>query len=204
VSWLLDTRALRGPRADTIGPGRLVLVVGPSGAGKDTLIQGARAACASDATVVFPRRVVTRPSSGAEEHDTADLGAFNQAVADGAFALWWDAHGNRYGIPASIDDDIRAGRTVVCNVSRTVVGLARRRYACVAAVLITAPEQILEARLGSRKRPSDGSLVHRIARSVEFERCFEPDIVISNVSKPAVGVRRLLNVIRDPGIFVIY
>ena len=116
MSWIVDTRAFLSARRDLIGPGRLVLVVGPSGAGKDTLIAGARAACADDASVVFPRRVVTRPSSAAEDHDTMATDEFTQAVADGAFALWWEAHGNRYGIPSAIDDDIRAGRTVVCNV----------------------------------------------------------------------------------------
>lgn len=44
-----------------IGPGRLVLVVGPSGAGKDTVLTLARDACRG--TVLFPRRVVTRPAS---------------------------------------------------------------------------------------------------------------------------------------------
>ena len=121
MNWLLDIRAMTGAHPGRIGPGRLVLVVGPSGAGKDTLIQGARESCANDPSVVFPKRVVTRPSSSAEDHDTMSDAAFTAAVADGAFALWWGAHGNQYGIPASIDADIRAGKTVVCNVSRTIV-----------------------------------------------------------------------------------
>ena len=204
MSWFIDTRALKRPRLEMIGPGRLILVVGPSGAGKDTLIQGARVACEGDATVVFPRRVVTRPSSASEDHDTVDPAAFNQALADDAFALWWDAHGHRYGIPASIEDDIRSSRTVVCNVSRTIVDLARRQYAFVAVVLITAPEAILEARLANRERPSDGILAQRMARSARLDQSCKPDFVIRNVGKPIVGIRRLLNVIRDPGIVVIY
>jgi ribose 1,5-bisphosphokinase len=69
--------------------------------------------------------------------------AFDQAAADGAFALWWAAHGLRYGIPVAIDDDLHAGRTVVCNLSRTVIGGARKRYANVTAVLVTAPQEVL-------------------------------------------------------------
>jgi ribose 1,5-bisphosphokinase len=203
MSWIVDTRAFLSPRRDLIGPGRLVLVVGPSGAGKDTLIAGARAACADDASVVFPRRVVTRPSSAAEDHDTMAVDKFTQAVADGAFALWWEAHGNRYGIPSTVDDDIRADRTIACNASRTIISLARRRYAFVTVVLVTAPQSVLEQRLACRERPSDGSLNNRINRSVEIGPDIGAEVVIRNVGKPEIGVRRMLNAIRDSAIFVV-
>ena len=197
----METRALMKLQTGLLGPGRLVLVVGPSGAGKDTLINGARLECEDDSTVVFPRRVVTRPPSVYEDHETVDLETFNRGVADRKFALWWDAHGHRYGVPIFIDDDIRSGRTVICNVSRTVVDVARRQYAHVAVVLITAPQHILEARLATRERPSDGDLAGRIARSVQVKETGQPDFVIRNVARPTVGVRRLLNVIRDGGLF---
>ncbi len=74
-------------RSGLVGPGRLVLVVGPSGAGKDTLIAGARAACREDATVVFPRRVVTRPASSFEDNDFVSKSAFEQAAGEGRVCL---------------------------------------------------------------------------------------------------------------------
>ena len=203
MSWVIDTRAAANVRPGSIGPGRLVLVVGPSGAGKDTLIDGARAACHGDGNVVFPRRVVTRPPSASEDNDSIAEADFNGAVAEGAFALWWEAHGNRYGIPSSIDGDIRCGRTVVCNVSRTVVGAARLRYSQVAVVLVTAPAKILQARLAVRGRASDGTIEGRVQRSMDIQQC-DADFVVRNVGRREVGVRRLVNAIRDSGFYVIY
>jgi ribose 1,5-bisphosphokinase len=204
VSWLVDLRRYARPQPGQIGPGRLVLVVGPSGAGKDTLIAGARAACTDDPTVVFPRRAITRLSTASEDHDTLSKEAFGEAIAAGDFALWWEAHGHRYGIPSSIDADIRSGRIVVCNVSRTVLGLARQRYASVTVVLVTAPQKVLETRLAGRARTSDGNVADRIGRSAQMQMNVEPDVEIQNVGRVEIGVRRLLNAIRDPGIFVAY
>lgn len=191
-----DSQAAAAPPRQAIGPGRLVLVVGPSGAGKDTLIAGARVASAGDGSLVFPRRVVTRPSSAAEDHDTLDASAFERAVGDAAFALWWHAHGNSYGIPASVDVDIRLGRTVVCNVSRTIIARARQRYRHVLVIAITAPEDVLRSRLALRQRLGDGSIAQRIGRSATVEPLFEADVTIANVGKPEAGVRRLLRAIR--------
>ena len=167
MNWLTQfSRGLARSLAPAgIGPGRLVLVVGPSGAGKDTLIARARLICRDD-RVVFPRRVITRAASAAEDNDTLSDEAFDNALAGGAFALAWNAHGLKYGIPRSIDADIRQDRIVVCNVSRTVVADARARYAHVTAVLITAPPELLAARLKQRARPSDGAIEQRVRRKV--------------------------------------
>jgi len=111
--------------SELIGPGRLVLVVGPSGAGKDTVIAGAKAACAADSTFVFPRRVVTRPASDAEDHDTLEDAEFKRAVRKRMFAFWWEAHGHKYAIPRAAENEIRAGRVVISNVSRGIVAQMR-------------------------------------------------------------------------------
>jgi ribose 1,5-bisphosphokinase len=204
MTWLVDLRTAASACPGTIGPGRLVLVVGPSGAGKDTLIEGAREECRGDPSIVFPRRVVTRPPSQAESNEWLAEPDFARAVAAGAFALWWDAHGHRYGIPICIDEDIRRGRTIVCNVSRTIIETARRRYAHVSVVLVTAPPDILQARLEARRRQSDGNVAARIQRSAIIEPCADADFVIHNIARPTVGVRRLVNAIRDPGVVVIW
>jgi ribose 1,5-bisphosphokinase len=174
-----------------IGPGRLLLVVGPSGAGKDTLIDLARAALKHDPSVIFARRVVTRAANAAEAHDVMSDEDFERAARAGAFALTWDAHDLRYGIPAAIDADIRAGRTVVANVSRAIVAQARRRYADVRVVLVTAPPEILAARLAARARGSDGDLARRLARGDAFAD-FAADCVIDNVGTPETGAAALM------------
>ena len=178
-----------------IGPGRFVLIVGPSGAGKDTLIAGARAACADAANVAFPRRVVTRAISDAEDHDSLDVADFNRAVKDGKFALWWEAHGHKYGIPCSVDVAIRAGGVVVTNVSRAIVSAVRRRYAHVETVLVTAPLEVLTSRLTRRLRGTDGSVIERVKRNDLYNN-FRADHVIETTGALELAVQQLLQVIR--------
>ncbi len=188
------SEALTIPETNTgaIGPGKLVLVVGPSGAGKDTLLGLARAGCADDPKIVFARRVVTREASGAEDNEQISAEGFREAQARGAFAVHWEAHGHAYGLPRSIEDDIRAGRTVVANVSRTVIPALRRSYANVVVVSITAPADVLAERLAMRRRGSDGNIAQRLARAVEDA---EPDTTIVNVSSAEYHARQLLRVI---------
>jgi ribose 1,5-bisphosphokinase len=178
---------------DAIGPGRLILVVGPSGAGKDTLLGFAKAACVEDANVVFPRRAVTRKSSSAEDNVALSADAFRQALARGDFAMHWQAHGHSYGLPRAIDDDIRAGRSVVVNVSRTVIEAARRAYANVVVIAITAPPEVLAERIKMRARSSDGNCEQRLSRTVDAAA---PDVTILNVGRPEDHARRLVRAIK--------
>ena len=188
-----EAQAISATAAARIGPGRLVLVVGPSGAGKDTLLNLTRAACAGDAGIVFPRRVVTREASLAEDNAQVSPDAFRAALARGEFAMHWEAHGHCYALPRAIDDDIRAGRTVVVNASRTVIEATRRLYADIVVVLITAPPDVLERRLAMRARGSDGSIEERLRRAVDEA---VPDATIVNVGAAEDHARRLLEIIR--------
>jgi ribose 1,5-bisphosphokinase len=185
---------MNAPPSQPIGIGRFVLVVGPSGAGKDTMIAGAKAACGGDPTIAFSRRVVTRPATEAEVHDSLSDSDFDCAVKNSMFAFWWQAHGLKYGIPRSIENDLRAGRTVVCNVSRGIVADVRTRYTRVDAVLITAPADILSARLAGRSRQTDGPLALRVERNASFKD-FRADYVIENTGAADAAVRSLLDVI---------
>jgi ribose 1,5-bisphosphokinase len=186
--------AITGDRPQAIGPGRLLLVIGPSGAGKDTLLGLAKAACTDDMNIVFPRRVVTREASSSEDNESLSPDAFQRALQQGAFAMHWEAHGHCYALPKAIDDDIRAGRTVIVNVSRMVVEVMRRSYADVVVVSITAPPQILAERLATRARSSDGQIEARLRRIVEDAA--RPDVTISNVSSAEYHARQLVRVIK--------
>jgi ribose 1,5-bisphosphokinase PhnN len=77
-----------------------------------------------------------------------------------------------------------------------VVESARRRYGFVTVVEITAPEPVLQSRLTSRQRGSDGDIAQRLERSVQVAQLFSPDIVIRNVGRPDGGIRRLIRAIR--------
>jgi len=189
------TAAATNSGQPAIGPGRLILIVGPSGAGKDTLIALARRACAGDPRVVFVRRAVTREASAFENNETVTPEAFRQAAARGEFALYWQAHGHYYGLPKAIDDEIRAGRVVVANVSRTVIAAARRTYADVVVVSVTAPPEVLAERLAGRARASDGPLDERLHRSVDAADAI-PDVTIVNVGAAADHAGELVAVIK--------
>lgn len=192
---MTDASTISADPPAAIGPGRLVLVVGPSGAGKDTLIGLARAACADDGSIVFPRRVVTREASIYEDNEQISSDAFRQALARNEFAMHWEAHGHCYALSRAIDDDIRAGRTVVANVSRMVVEAMRRDYADVVVVSITAPPEILSERLAARSRDSDGRLADRLGRTIDGASAV-PDVTINNVGSAETHARELIDAVK--------
>ena len=165
----------------------LVLVVGPSGAGKDTLLNAVRRALAGDPRFRFVRRVITRPADPAgEDHEPVTEAEF--ATRD--FALRWQAHGLRYGIPADIADDLARGVVVVANVSRAVIAEAATRFP-VRVIEITAPPHILAQRLAMRGRETEADIAARLARSVPLPDNVAADTVVNDTT-PEIGAERFL------------
>jgi len=177
--------------------GHFVLVVGPSGAGKDTLISFARDALAGDSRFVFVQRVITRPPGEGESNTEMDGDAFSAAAASGAFALAWRTHGHGYGIPASIRDDLAAGRVVIANVSRMVLenaaAIADRRT----VIEIAASPETLARRIAARGREAGDAVTGRLARRVPVLPAGAAHIVIQNDGELATTGAALVALLRN-------
>ena len=169
----------------------LIAVVGPSGAGKDTLMAGARAALAQDARFRFVRRAITRPAeAGGEDHEALSEADFAARRAAGGFALSWGAHGLHYGIPRDIEEDMAARRVVIANLSRAVLPEASARYR-LRVLNITAPMDVLAARLAARGRESSADIAARLAREVSLPDGLDVERVM-NDTDVAEGIARVL------------
>lgn len=156
----------------------LVFVVGPSGAGKDTLLSFARHRLAQMPEIVFARRLITRMADHTEDHLSLDAETFELGVARGDFPLYWRANGLGYGLGREVAEAIEAGRIVVANGSRAAVAQARRLFPRVKVVLVTAPPEVLAARISARGREGGDVAAMRLAREPRID--VPPDLILIN------------------------
>jgi ribose 1,5-bisphosphokinase len=168
-------------RADiAVRAGRLVYVIGPSGAGKDSIIAYARdrLADAGDAHV-FARRHITRPAeSGGEDHIPIAAEDFDREHAGGRFALAWHGNGLSYGIGTEVDGWLRSGRHVVLNGSRAYLAEASERYPALLPVLIRIDPAVLRQRLSARGRETPDQIEARIRRAADLEAIDHPALAV--------------------------
>ncbi|MEP4197199.1 MAG: phosphonate metabolism protein/1,5-bisphosphokinase (PRPP-forming) PhnN [Aliishimia sp.] len=142
--------------------GRFIAVVGPSGVGKDSLME---ALVACDPRFVLARRVITRPiEAGGEAYDGVTDAEFETRKGAGEFALSWPAHGLSYAIPASVDAQLANGKDVLANLSRSKLTCAHARFARFEVINLTATQGILAKRLAARGRETAAQIETRLDR----------------------------------------
>ena len=143
--------------------GRLVYVVGPSGSGKDALLTWVRRQ--NPPGVVFAQRTIDRPlAAHGEMHAPVTPSQFDRMQRSGAFALHWSANGQRYGIHNNTLALRDQGYTVVVNGSREHLPAVRKRFPDVEVIGLTAPRELILARLAARGREEPEQLASRMAR----------------------------------------
>lgn len=180
------------------GTGILVAVVGPSGVGKDSLIGAARAALADTPSIRFARRMITRPADEAgENHMPVSSGDFGQLEKAGAFAVSWDAHGLKYGVPASVLDDLDAGRLVVVNGSRSALERFQAVFPHLVVVNVTARPDVLAMRLAMRGRETAQEIEARLARAVEPLPDSFDTVTIDNSGSLDTAAAELVSLLED-------
>ncbi len=176
--------------------GCMVVVVGPSGAGKDTLMAEAARHFSGRTDVVFARRVITRDASaGGEDHDGVCEADFDKLEAAGHFAVSWTAHGLRYGIPAETQRAVAGGALVIANGSRSALSVFKQAYPSLLVVNVTARPEVLAARLEARGRESREDILRRLERSSLDVRGDYSVVTIDNSGEIQAASRMLIDIL---------
>ena len=180
--------------------GALVYVMGPSGAGKDSVLDRARALLPADLPIAFAHRYITRPAdTGGENHVALSPAEFALRRAHGLFAFHWHAHGNDYGIGHEIHAWRQAGLAVVVSGSREHFRTMDGIDEATVPVLITAPAERLKERLLRRGREDAGAAAERLRRGLADDLDVAGAVTIVNdgaLDEAAAAFVRLLATLR--------
>lgn len=148
---------------------RLVYVVGPSGAGKDSVLGWMRQQLGPHPAIHWARRTITRPECpGDELHEAVDEAQFLTLRKQAAFALEWQANGLHYGIRQNETAPLEHGNWVIVNGSRGHLDIARDCFAGLTVVHVSASPDALRKRLIARGRESLASVEARIERNARL------------------------------------
>lgn len=179
--------------------GALIFIIGPSGSGKDTLINLARQRLGHKTDVCFAHRYITRPATaGGENHVALANEEFLARRSAGLFAMNWSSHGYHYGIGIEINQWLAKGLTVVVNGSRGYLETALRHYPELRPVLVDVAPAILRERLARRGRETEEGIERRLSRNSSFDLeagigCFRVD----NNECPDLACHQLLTIINQ-------
>lgn len=178
--------------------GRLIYLMGPSGSGKDSLIDAARAPLRALGCDVVQRVITRSAESVGEAADGVSREEFARRQNEGAFALCWNANGLDYGIPAIIDQWLAQGRDVLVNGSRAHLAEALRRYPTLISILLTVKDDVLRERLLRRGRECPAEIEARLRRNGLFtaEYSFADTNRLDNSGALAATVENLISLIR--------
>lgn len=150
--------------ADPIAP--LIYVMGPSGAGKDTLLAYARAHI-DPGRILFAHRYITRSMMATgENHIALSRDEFFARRDAGLFSLSWESHGNAYGIGIEVDLWRKNNFIVVVSGARAAWPAAKARYGDPAGILIDAPAELRAMRLAARGREDEAAIRERLTHDI--------------------------------------
>lgn len=179
--------------------GNLIYLMGPSGSGKDSLIEAAREPLRALNCEVM-RRVITRSAeSVGEDAIGVTPQEFERRQRAGEFSLAWQANGLAYGIAVEMDQWLKAGKHVLVNGSRANLRQALESYPTLVPVLLTVREDVLRERLLRRGRETLEQIDARLARNTLFKdrrSTDSPVHLIDNSGDLAVAVNHLLELVR--------
>jgi guanylate kinase len=150
--------------------GRLIVVSGPSGAGKDTLIRAAldaipQLALIASATTREPRE----GELDGRDHLFLSREEFERWIAEDRLLEWAEYSGNLYGTPKqSVDELLESGRSVILRIELQGARQIKERRPDAVMVFVRAPSlEETRRRLESRATETSESVENRMATAIK-------------------------------------
>ena len=170
------------------------LIIGNSGAGKDTIIDSVLSRFPSHIKKLrVPKRVITRQSSDTEKFEPVDTQTFYKLRDSGEFILEWESYEHFYGIRREVQDWLDAGHPVLLNISRNVVQTAREKFPDVRVIFIRVPLDVTADRIIERGRESYKEVLNRVVRAQEHQDYEGADFIVDNVGNLEETSKKVLD-----------
>jgi guanylate kinase len=163
--------------------GRLIVVSGPSGAGKDTLIAEALGEIPELSRIASATTRKPRPGEvEGRDHVFLSREEFERWIEEGKLLEWAEYSGNLYGTPRqSVEDLLENGRSVILRIELQGARQIKERRPDAVMVFVRAPSlEETRRRLESRATESSESVENRMAtalREVAARDEFDHEIV---------------------------
>ncbi len=164
--------------------GNLLVVSGPAGAGKGTLVSRLSDRVSDVWVSVSATTRSPRPGEiDGVHYFFYDEEQFDRAVAEDGMLEWAHVHGHRYGTPrATVEEKMAEGRQVVLEIDVQGAFQVREMIPAAKLIFIEPPSlEVLESRLRGRGTEDDAEVRRRMKTAeVELSRKMEYDIQLVN------------------------
>ena len=171
--------------------GQLIVVVGPSGSGKDTLLKKAIKKIPN--SILVKRYITRKKDNNNEDHYSISVKNFQDKISKKCFFVYWKAHGFSYGIPLKEIKKIEHGKTIIFNGSRKILFKIKQKVNNVKIINIIAPLTLIKKRLINRAREDKKSINKRIKRKINLLP--KNTITINNNKSISIGANKLKKII---------
>lgn len=175
--------------------GRLFLIAGNSGSGKDALITAVLARWPTHVTPLRTvQRYITRPAHDSEMYRSVTPAEFKKLKQNKTFWLTWRIYQTNYGVPAVVLDWLGRRQHVLVNVSRKIIPQARQLQPNLKVIFVSVPIDISTQRMRSRQREAENDPLfqQRLQRAKENQTLDQADVTIDNSGSLDVSAEKLL------------
>ncbi len=160
-------------------PGNLIVISGPSGVGKSTIVKR----LVADLNATMSVSSTTRPRSDQEEHGVEYYfisgDEFRGMIDAGAFLEWAEYLGNCYGTSKrAVEDALSAGKDIILEIEVEGGKQVAKQFPDAIMVYLLPPEDgALRRRLEGRSREGRDQIDRRLANAkCEIEQAREADV----------------------------